>query len=168
MSATAEEVRHYRSLAGRAPRNDELEALTLACIELGEQVSAAQFLAARRALTRATREMALAFLDVDVLLLPTLAKSPVPTGSIDGRTDKFDLERWNRDSYGFAPFTELFNVTGQPAISLPLVHGRDGLPIGVQFAAPLGQEALLLSLAAWFEREMPWRGRLLALQRRFL
>jgi amidase len=168
MSATAEEMRHNISLVGRAPRNDEVEALTLACMELGERVSAAQFLAARRALTRATREMALAFLDIDVLLLPTLAKSPVPTGSIDGRTGRFDLERWNRDSYGFAPFTELFNVTGQPAISLPLVQGPDGLPIGIQFAAPLGQEALLLSLAAWFEREMPWRARLLALHRRFL
>ena len=168
MSATAEELRHHQALIGRAPRKDELEALTIACMELGDRTSAAEFLAARRALTRTTREMANAFADIDVLLLPTLAKSPVPTGSIDGRTEQFHLERWNADSYGFAPYTELFNVTGQPAISLPLLQGQDGLPIGIQFAARLGEEATLLSLAAWFEREMPWRDRLRALQRSFL
>ena len=59
-------------------------------------------------------------------------------------------------------------MTGQPAISLPLAMSRDGLlPIGIQFAAPMGSDARLISLAAWLEREQPWHERLAALRRRF-
>jgi amidase len=123
---------------------------------------------ARRTLTAATREMADAWSDIDVLILPTTALCAVPTGSIDGRTTNFTLERWNEDSYRFAPYTELFNVTGQPAISVPLFQSREGLPIGVQLAAPLGEDALILQLAAWFERELPWAARLADLRNRFL
>jgi amidase len=112
--------------------------------------------------------MAAAFKCIDVLLLPTTADVPVRTGQIDGRTAAFDLDRWNQDSYGYAPYTELFNVTGQPAISVPLAMSSAGLPIGVQLAAPMGEDARLLSLAAWFEREQPWQQRLSALRRRFL
>jgi amidase len=112
--------------------------------------------------------MADAFKRIDVLLLPTTATLPVRTGQIDGRTAAFELERWNRDSYGYAPYTELFNATGQPAISLPLAMSSGGLPIGVQLAAPLGEDARLLTLASWFEREQPWERRLSELRRRFL
>ena len=168
MSATAEEIDHLRKFVGRAPRPEELEALTWACIEMGEHCSAIDYARARRALTGATRAMSEASRQLDVLLLPTTALCAVPTGSIDGRTANFTLDRWNEDSYRFAPYTELFNVTGQPAISLPLAQSGEGLPIGVQLAAPLGEDATLLSLAAWFERELPWKDRLAELGRRFL
>jgi amidase len=112
--------------------------------------------------------MADAFQAIDVLLLPTTSRCAVPTGSIDGRTADFDFERWNDASYGYAPYTELFNATGQPAVSLPLVLSREGLPIGVQLAAPLGEDARLLTLAAWFEREQPWDERLTELRGRLL
>ncbi len=112
--------------------------------------------------------MADAFKRIDVLLLPTTAALPVRTGQIDGRTKDFDYDRWTRDSYSYAPYTEIFNVTGQPAISLPLAMSSAGLPIGVQLAAPMGEDARLLALAAWFEREQPWEQRLSELRRRFL
>jgi amidase len=168
MIATAEEVDFYRSRVGRDPEPNELEALTWACIALGRQSTAIDYVRARRALTAATRDMARVFESIDVLLLPTTATTAVRTGQIDGRTAAFDLERWNKDSYGYAPYTEIFNVTGQPAVSLPLAVSSAGLPIGVQFAAPFGEDARLLSLAAWFEREQPWEERLLQLRRRFL
>jgi len=168
MSATAEEIDFYRGRMGRDPRPDELEALTWACVALAKRCTAADYLRARRALTAATRDMADAFTRIDVLLLPTTATLPVRTGQIDGRTAAFELERWNRDSYGYAPYTELFNATGQPAISLPLAMSSGGLPIGVQLAAPLGEDARLLTLASWFEKEQPWERRLSDLRRRFL
>jgi amidase len=168
MSAVAEEIDYYRGRVGRDPRQDEMEALTWAGVALGKRCSAVDYVRARRALTAATRDMAAAFRDVDALLLPTTAELAVRTGQIDGRTDAFDLDRWNRDSYGYAPYTEIFNVTGQPAISLPLAQSSGGLPIGVQLAAPLGEDARLLALAAWFERELPWEQRLAELRRRFL
>ena len=59
----------------------------------------------------------------------------------------------------FSPFTCLYNVTGQPAVSLPLHWSAEGLPIGVMLAAPRGDDALLISLAAQLEREQPWSGR---------
>jgi amidase len=168
MAATAEEIDFYRRQVGRDPRPDELEALTSACVALAKRGTAVDFLRARRALTAATRDMADAFKRIDVLLLPTTATLPVRTGQIDGRTKDFDFDRWTRDSYSYAPYTEIFNVTGQPAISLPLAMSSTGLPIGVQLAAPLGEDARLLALAAWFEREQPWEQRLAELRRRFL
>jgi amidase len=168
MTAIAEEIDYYRGQVGRDPQKNELEALTWAGLALGQRSSAVDYVRARRALTAATRDMAGEFQRIDMLLLPTTASLPVRTGQIDGRTEAFDLDRWNQDSYGYAPFTEIFNVTGQPAISLPLAQSGGGLPIGVQLAAPLGEDARLLALAAWFEREQPWEQRLADLRRRFL
>jgi Asp-tRNA(Asn)/Glu-tRNA(Gln) amidotransferase A subunit family amidase len=134
---------------------------------LGRRSTALDYLRARRALARATREMAESFREFDVLLLPATADFPPRIGQIDGRSPAFDMDRWNAESYGFAPYTEILNVTGQPAISLPLAVSRSGLPIGIQLAAPLGEDARLISLAAWLERERPWEERLAALRRRF-
>jgi amidase len=168
MSAIAEEIDFYRHQVGREPGRDELEALTWASVALGKRCNAVDYVRARRALTAATREMAQGFAAIDVLLLPTTADLPPRTGQIDGRTEAFALDRWNEESYGYAPYTEVFNVTGQPAISLPLAMSSSGLPIGVQLAAPLGEDARLLALAGWFEREQPWASRLAELRRRFL
>jgi amidase len=164
LTAIAEEIDFYRERVGRAPAPDELEALTWAAVALGKRSTAIDYVRARRALTAATRDMAAVFRRFDVLILPTTAELPVRIGQIDGRTAAFDLDRWNADSYGYAPYTEIFNATGQPAISLPLAASGSGLPIGIQLAAPLGEDARLLSLAAWLEREMPWSGRLAALR----
>jgi amidase len=168
MSATAEEIDYLRKLVGRSPLPHELEALSWACIDLGKRTSAIDYERARRALTAATRAMSEAFEQIDVLILPAIAQCAVSTGSIDGRTANFSLAQWNEDSFRFAPYTELFNVTGQPGISLPLEQSRDGLPIGVQVAAPLGEDATLLSVAGWFERELPWHKRLAQLRGRYL
>jgi amidase len=168
LTAIAEEIDYYRARVGRAPEAHELEALTWAAMALGRRCTAVDYVRARRDLTTATREMAEACKDFDVLLLPTTADHPPRIGQIDGRTAAFDLDRWNSDSYGYAPYTEIFNVTGQPAISLPLAMSRSGLPIGIQFAAALGEDATLLALAAWLEREQPWDQRLAELRQRYL
>ncbi len=166
LTAIAEDIEFYESRVGRPPQPGELEALTWAALALGRRSSAVDYARARRTLTGATRDMAERFRDFDVLLLPTTAQHAPLTGQIDGRTAAFDMARWTAQSYGYAPFTELFNVTGQPAISLPLAVSRGGLPIGVQLVAPLGEDARLITLAAWLERERPWSQRLEALRRR--
>jgi amidase len=167
LTAIAEEIDFYRSRVGRPPEPHELEALTWAGVALGSRRSALDYVRARRSLTDATRDMADVLKRFDVLLLPTTAELPPRIGQIDGRTAAFDLDRWNSDSYGYAPYTEIFNATGQPAISLPLAMSSAGLPIGVQLAAPLGEDARLLSLAAWLEREVPWAERLATLRGRY-
>jgi amidase len=166
LTAIAEDIDFYRMRVGRAPRAAELEALTWAAIAVGERSTAIDYVRARRTLTRATRDMARLFEEYDVLILPTTAAHVPLTGQIPGRTAAFDLERWNAKSYGYAPYTEIFNVSGQPAISLPLGTSRTGLPIGVQLVAPIGEDARLIALAARLERERPWSERLAALRRR--
>src|SRR3984893_10310108 len=112
LTAIAEEIDFYRERVGRAPAPDELEALTWAAVALGKRSTAIDYVRARRALTAATRDMAEVMQRFDVLILPTTAELPVRIGQIDGRTPAFDLDRWNADSYGYAPYTEIFNATG--------------------------------------------------------
>jgi amidase len=159
MTAIAEEIDHYRARVGRAPAAAELEALSRASVVAADRWTATDYVRARRTLSSATGAMAQAFAGIDVLLLPTTASLPPPIGAIDSRTEAFTLESWNEAAYRFAPYTELFNITGQPAISVPLGESRAGLPIGVQLAAPLGEDGRLLALAAWLERELPWAER---------
>lgn len=92
--------------------------------------------------------------DVDLLLSPVLATPPVPIGYIGPEVDPREhLVRLLR----FASFTALQNISGAPAISLPLGSSEEGLPIGVQFAARIGEEQMLLDLAAGIEGAQPWR-----------
>ncbi len=168
LTAIAEEIDAYRGRVGRAPERHELDALTWAAIDVGNNHSALDYARARRALTAATVGMARVFDEFDVLLLPSAADFTPAIGQIDGRTAAFNLDRWNEQSYGYAPYTEIFNVTGQPAMSLPLAMSTANMPIGVQIAAPLGEDSRLLSLAAWLEREVPWAEPLAQLRGRLL
>jgi amidase len=95
----------------------------------------------------------------DILLTPALAERPVPIGTITGMEQPHPLEALHR-SDRFTPYTALWNLTGRPAISLPLFHGEDGLPLGVQLVGPPAGEAPLLALAAQLEQVASWSRRL--------
>ncbi|HVW33841.1 MAG TPA: amidase family protein [Acidimicrobiia bacterium] len=90
----------------------------------------------------------------DLLLTPTLAEPPVPLGTFAAPPDN-PLAGFMRAA-AFTPFTPPFNVTGQPAISLPLHRTADGLPVGVQLVAAYGREDLLIRVAAQLEESFPW------------
>jgi amidase len=100
----------------------------------------------------------IAFLSAyDVLLTPALAQRPLPIGEVHGRgPDPWDHYR---RSGLFTPYTSIVNITGLPAISLPLYHGEDGLPTGVQLIGQPVREDVVLSLAAQLERARPWADR---------
>ena len=168
MTAIGEEMDHFARRIGRAPAADEVEILSRTCAEQARSFGAIDYVRARRALSAATRAMAEAWAPIDYLLLPVTATTALPTGYIYRHPGPFSLDRWNEESYRFAPYTQLFNVTGQPALSLPLAHSSAGLPIGVQLVARLGADADLLRLAAWLEREHPWEPRHLQLRQSYL
>jgi amidase len=168
MTAIAEEMNHHRAKVGRPAEAAELEAVTRECIRRGNAWSAVDYVDAKRRCSQATHALHAATADLDILLTPTTATLPVLTGAIDSRTEGSDFARWAEDAYRYAPYTELYNVTGQPAVSLPLGNSRSGLPIGVHFAARLGCDDLLLALAGFLEREMPWHERSAALLNRYL
>jgi amidase len=93
--------------------------------------------------------------EIDVLLTPTLAQLPLPIGALRPADGEPALQML-LNAAGFVPFTPAFNVTGQPAVSLPLSQSADGLPIGVQMVGPPAGEELLLSLSAQLEAARPW------------
>ena len=95
--------------------------------------------------------------DYDVLLCPTLPTPPIELGFYNANDSSLDARGWVDKVYqGFSLFTGLFNVTGQPAVSLPLHHSDTDLPIGVHFAGHFGDEATLFRLAGQLEQVSPW------------
>jgi len=144
-------------ILGKAPHEEDWEPLTWAFYQLGRQQSASAYLLAIVALQRLARTIAHFFLDYDVLITPTLAQPPVPLGTIVSTPDD-PLIGWVR-SGEFAPFTAMCNITGQPAMSVPLYWNAEGLPIGTHFVARFGDEATLFRLAAQLEAARPWADR---------
>jgi amidase len=142
---------------GREPSPDLVEPLTWTIWEGVRERDPLDYLLARTRLTGAARPIVALWNDYDAVLTPALAERPVPIGAIDACSD----DPWEdfRRSGAFTPYTALFNVTGQPAISVPLFHGEDGLPLGVQLAGRPAGEAQLLSLAAQLEAASPWADR---------
>jgi amidase len=103
-----------------------------------------------------SRSVAAWFEDVDVLLTPTIAHATFPLGLLDQDDASLDAAGWCGHVFSHAPFTALFNMTGQPAISVPVMWTDDGRPVGTQFAARYGREHVLLRLAAQLEEARPW------------
>src|SRR6059036_419140 len=149
--------------AGRPPRPDEVERITWGTAKLGEKVSGADYVRAIQTAHRLGRQMAAFHARWDVLLTPGLATLPPKLGWIDMMMDDVD-EYWRR-VFAFSPFTVWFNLTGQPAIVLPLGVASDGLPVAVQVVARYGDEATLFRLAAQLETARPWFDRRPALAR---
>jgi len=146
-------------LAGREVSFDDVEPLTWEMHERARALSATDYLVAQTQLQAVSRQLIHFFDRYDVLLSPALAERPVPIGEIDTCSS----EPW-RDAFtraaAFTPYTAMFNVTGQPAISLPLYHGDDGLPTAVHLVGPPADEGVLLSLGAQLEAAHPWAHRL--------
>ncbi|MEX2293032.1 MAG: amidase family protein [Acidimicrobiales bacterium] len=136
----------------------DVEPLTWALAELGRSSAAPEWLWAREWLQLNSREVASWWSEgFDLLLTPTIAEPPPPLGSFDSPADN-PLHGLFRAAE-IVPFTPPFNVSGQPAISLPLHWNAAGLPIGVQLVAAFGREDLLLRVAAQLETAQPWSAR---------
>ena len=140
--------------AGRAPRENEVERITWLTAKLGENVRAPDYVRATQAAHRLGRQMAAFHSDWDVLLTPGLATPAVKLGWLDMMVDDVD-EYWRR-VFAFSPFTVWFNITGQPALMLPLGQSRGGLPVAVQLVGRYGDEATLFRLGAQLEAARPW------------
>jgi amidase len=144
-------------LRGREPTEEDVEPLTWTIWEHSHSTDAIAFLSAEGKIKALARKL-VRFLDsYDVVLTPALARPPVPIGEIHGRgPDPWD--HYQRSGH-FTPYTAIFNVTGLPAIALPLYQTDDGLPLAVQLAARPLREDVLLSVSAQLERALPWAHR---------
>ena len=142
---------------GKEPDAAGFERVTWAMVELGRQIAAPDYVMMVNRLHGISREIALFFETYDVLLTPTLAEPPVELGVLDMMTK--DLGAYVERLWRFTPFTYPFNVTGQPAMSVPLCWNAAGLPIGVHFVGRYGDEATLFRLAGQLEQAQPWADR---------
>jgi amidase len=133
---------------------DQVEPLSWALYEMGSSYGAPDYLLAVQTVQRVSRQFAAFFSDYDILLTPTLAEAPVALGTFDSTED--DPLRGFHRTEQFVPFTPICNMTGQPAMSVPLFWNSEGLPIGSQFIARFGDEATLFRLAAQLEQARPW------------
>ncbi|HEU4976830.1 MAG TPA: amidase [Baekduia sp.] len=143
--------------AGREPEPGELEPLSMELYRKGRETDAVAYLLAQARLQGLARRIVGFFAEHDVVLTPSLAQRPLPIGALD----PCSADPWDdfRRSGQFMPFTAIVNVTGQPAIALPLQHGDDGLPLAVQLIGRPEDEATLLALGAQLEAARPWADR---------
>jgi amidase len=137
---------------GRPVTADDVEEGTWITAERGRKISAPDYVASLGRIHTASRAIVAWWNDVDVLVTPTVARIPPPVGYlVEG-----DLKQRTSRLAEITPYVTLFNVTGQPAISLPLHWTPDGVPVGVQLVAGPGREDVLLRVAAQLETAAPW------------
>jgi len=154
----AQPVRMVEQRLGRAATDAEFEGLTLAMASNAMKSTSVDYVAAQTAAFQISRAL-YEFLDgCDVFLSPTLCRLPLRLGELDSMSSDFSLIPQILRSY--IPGTAMFNMSGQPAMSVPLAWSRSGLPIGMMFAARFGDEATLFRLAAQLEQERPWKAKL--------
>ena len=143
--------------AGRLPNPGEVESITWSTAQKGYSLSGSDYVRATQTAHKLGRQMAAFHEQYDLLLTPGLATIPPRLGWIDMMMED-DNEYWRR-VFDFSPFTVWFNLTGQPAMMLPLGQTESGLPIAVQLVARYGDEATIFRLAAQLETARPWSGR---------
>jgi amidase len=141
---------------GKSPREEHFTPFVWAFHERGKSVSASEYLQSMQDLQRELRRYAAFFEGHDIWLTTTVGQPPVALGTLVYRDDPMELRR---RMAAFSPFTYISNASGQPAISLPLHWSTDGLPVGLHFVGPMGDEAMLLRLAAQLEAARPWSDR---------
>lgn len=159
---------------GRKPRFSDFESGTWMLALIGWKSSAAELEWARRVIQLASRGVAAFFEKHDVFVSSTLGRPPARVGELALSASEevqiqllrhvplkpildFALDQMGKGKLAATPNTQLFNQTGQPGISLPLMWNEQGLPIGTQFVSRFGDEATLFRLASQLEEARPWR-----------
>ncbi|MEM7416153.1 MAG: amidase family protein [Gemmatimonadota bacterium] len=169
------DVREACVATGRRASLDTLEPTTLALALLSEALSARDFAEALRSLEVMARGVGDFFERYDIVMTPTLSRRPVPIGTIGptpaerfqlkllGRIGSGRVIRWAglideaaKSTLDFVPWTPIYNVTGHPAMSVPLHTSEDGLPVGIHLVGRFAREDVLLRLAGQLERARPW------------
>jgi amidase/6-aminohexanoate-cyclic-dimer hydrolase len=152
--ATRRALERRAAALGRPLAEDDVEPITWKMISGAHQVSGMDALEQRETIHRSSRDMARFMERFDVILSPTLAQPPVPIGRLHLSRD--DAAEYFEEVAAYSPFCTLANLTGQPAMSVPLHWTNDGLPVGIMFAGRFGEDATLLRLAAQLEEAQPW------------
>jgi amidase len=152
---TEDTLRAFERVLGRPIEDDELEPRNVAYRRTAKTLDAVTYVGHKNRVGRWARRIAHWWTDHDLLVTPTLGAPPPELGwfTADGEATE------RRRILHFSPYTAQFNMTGQPAISLPLHWSADGLPVGVHIVAAYGREDLLIRVASQLEQAQPWQDR---------
>ena len=155
---TAATLDRIGKIRGKKITADMVEPFTWEFAQVGWKHSAGDFAGTKAVINATTRSVGQFLTRYDAILTPTLGTPPPKLGHLDTVNLSFDelIKRINE----FMTFTPIFNMTGLPAMSVPLYWNGEGLPIGVQFAFPYADEATLFRLAGQLENERPWKNRI--------
>jgi amidase len=148
-------MRGYETALGRPIEDDEIEPRNAVYRAIGRTLGVVTYLQSRAWLSTWARRMADWWNDYDLLVTPTVGAPPPELGWFTAGGAESEGQR----VVSFIPYTAQFNMTGQPAVTLPLHWTPDGLPVGVQFVAAFGREDLLIRVAAQLEQAAPWAHR---------
>jgi amidase len=158
VGGTGDELHTFERWLGGPLDRSKIEPLTAQMEEIANAQSGTDLLIAMDYLRRLSRVVLAFWQDHDVLITPTLAKPPIEIGALRPAEGEPPIQMLI-NSATWVPFTPVFNVTGQPAISLPLHQSQEKLPVGVQFVGPPAGEEMLIALAAQLEQARPWADR---------
>lgn len=155
----------YKMIAGAAqgtgnvPSPETVEAAIWKCYEYGKELKASELLDAINTNAVVSRQVAPFFEEYDIFLSPTIGTLPAKIGELNANNPNISAVEWTEQIFTYAPFTNLFNATGQPSLSLPLAMSKSGLPIGLQFTGRFADELTLLQLGRQLEEAAPWKDR---------
>ena len=155
---TALTVRLLEQRFGREMTDKDLEILTLAHSHNAKRNTATDYVAAQLAAFQISRALASFFEGCDIFLCPTLCAPPLRIGELNTMSN--DLSHIAPILRRYMPGTSMFNMSGQPAMSVPLAWNKAGLPLGMMFSARFGDEATLFRLAGQLEQMRPWNNRI--------
>ena len=158
VGGTGDELHTFERWLGAPLDRSKIEPLTAQMEEIANGLTATDLLVSMDYLRRLSRVVLAFWSDHDVLITPTLAKPPIEIGALKPAEGEPPIQTLI-NSASWVPFTPVFNVTGQPAISLPLHQSKQNLPVGVQFVGPPAGEEMLIALAAQLEQARPWADR---------
>ncbi len=153
-------IRQLGAASSRQPDSDTLDAMTLQLLRLARQLTVDDLIAAKAEFQAARIAVDTFFQDYDLWLTPAGISQAPELGRFDPCRGGEDAQDYiARALHDYAIFTPLLNITGHPAASVPLHHGDNGLPAGVQLVGPMGREDMVLRFAAQLEAADPWIGR---------
>lgn len=156
-AAVAEMIVAVADMKGVQPTTEDIEATMWKVYQTGINLPAVQYKQAVNVQAKVSRQVGAFFENYDVVLSPTMSSEPVKLGVLDANDPEKSAKRLTVQMLGeVAPYTAIYNGTGQPAISLPLHRSANGLPIGMQFAGHYGDEATLLQLSKQIEETVKW------------
>jgi amidase len=143
-------------MVGRKGKEEDFESITWMTYERGKTVTGVQHAQDVETMRQSSRQIAQDCEPFDIVLTPTMPVPPQKVGTFDTNCPPDAMKDFGKLMKSHIAFTLPFNISGQPAISLPLHWSEDGLPIGVQFVARYADEATLFRLASQLEKAQPW------------